>query len=236
MMSHLDIDKIDPNLWAELNYRSKRNWIILAAIFGVIGLILYLFGISEKSGASGEFVGNLKFSLDNAGPGLIVMLFALACSLVGASRSKIEFTREKATFSARAETDKPSSSIFQEASTRSAYLPVEAFNRSNWNGRSNRIFAVFNSEKKLVLQSVGWEKAVPEDIKTKAQNFVLEKEPNHWRAVETSSRTEICKWEVMGGIFHYENQLSYLVVLNPMVEGELEASRTSDHDVFLMLD
>jgi hypothetical protein len=89
----------NPNLTIVLHYVSKTFWLVLAGIFGVIGYNLYVLGMVYTTKASFSFLG-MKFTLEDAGPGLVVMVFALACSLIGAIRSKVEFKKNGLVISA----------------------------------------------------------------------------------------------------------------------------------------
>jgi hypothetical protein len=79
-----------PNLLFVLHYVSKALWLVLAGIFGIIGYQLYAMGIAQPGTAVVKFPW-MNFTLKDAGPGLVVMVFALGCSLVGAVRSKVRF-------------------------------------------------------------------------------------------------------------------------------------------------
>ena len=85
------VDRTNPNLALILHFFGKVLWILLAAIFGYVGLRLYSIGITDAANVSGDLYG-LKLNLENAGPGLIVMVMALATSVVGVVRSKLEIT------------------------------------------------------------------------------------------------------------------------------------------------
>jgi hypothetical protein len=88
------MQKINPNLIIVLHYVGKILWLVLAAIFGLIGYSLYALGIRSGGSATATLPLGLSFKLDNAGPGLIVMVVALMCSLVGAVKSKVRLTPE----------------------------------------------------------------------------------------------------------------------------------------------
>ena len=85
------LNRTNPNLVVILHYLGKTQWVLLAAFFGYIGLSLYSWGISTSGGATASFFG-VKFTLEDAGPGLVVMVFSLLCALVGAVRAKVEMT------------------------------------------------------------------------------------------------------------------------------------------------
>ena len=85
------IDRTDPNLAIILHFCGKALWILLAAFFGYVGLRLYSIGITDSANASANVFG-VEVNLENAGPGLIVMVMALVSSVVGVVRSKLEIT------------------------------------------------------------------------------------------------------------------------------------------------
>ena len=87
------MQRVNPNLIIGLHYASKALWLLLAASFGVIGYQLYALGVQSVGNARVNLLG-ISFTLDNAGPGLVVMVMALSCSLIGAVRSKVELTPE----------------------------------------------------------------------------------------------------------------------------------------------
>ncbi len=85
------IDRTNPNLVIILHYCGKALWILLAAFFGYVGLRLYSIGITGPANASANILG-IEVNLENAAPGLIVMVMALVSSVIGAVRSKLEIT------------------------------------------------------------------------------------------------------------------------------------------------
>ena len=87
------LNKTNPNLVVILHYLSKTLWVILSALFGYIGFQLYSLGIGTPGNAELVLLG-LEITLENAGPGLVVMAISLACSLVGASRARVEMTED----------------------------------------------------------------------------------------------------------------------------------------------
>jgi hypothetical protein len=88
------MQKVNPNLIVLLHYAGKVFWLVLAAVFGVIGFKLYAIGVQTMGDATMALPLGISFSLHNAGPGLVVMVIALLCSLVGAVMSKVELTPE----------------------------------------------------------------------------------------------------------------------------------------------
>lgn len=91
-MSDADyLRKTNPNLLVVLHYMSKALWVILSAFFGYIGLRLYSMGIATPSTAE-LTLGGVDLTLEDAGPGLVVMVLCLVCALVGACRAKVEMT------------------------------------------------------------------------------------------------------------------------------------------------
>jgi hypothetical protein len=88
------MQRVNPNLIIVLHYAGKALWLVLATVFGFIGYKLYALGVQSPGNAEATFPLGISFTLDNAGPGLIVMSIALLCSLVGAVKSKVELTPE----------------------------------------------------------------------------------------------------------------------------------------------
>jgi len=88
------MQRVNPNLLIVLHYTGKALWLLLAAVFGVIGYRLYALGIEDVGGADAALPLGISFTLQDAGPGLVVMVIALLCSLVGAVKSKVELTPE----------------------------------------------------------------------------------------------------------------------------------------------
>jgi len=88
------MQRVNPNLIIALHYAGKALWIVLAAVFGFIGYKLYALGVQSVGNAGATLPLGISFTLDNAGPGLVVMIMALLCSLVGAVKSKVELTPE----------------------------------------------------------------------------------------------------------------------------------------------
>lgn len=82
------MNSLNPNFVVLLHFLGKLLWILLAAFFGYVGLELYKMGLAGGTEAAGKFVG-IEFTLSNAGPGLVVMVIALICCLIGAVRAKI---------------------------------------------------------------------------------------------------------------------------------------------------
>lgn len=87
------IERTNPNLVVLLHFLSKSLWLFLAAFFGYVGMKLYLIGVTASGNAKATFFG-VEMTLENAGPGLVVMVVALLCSLVGAIRAKVVLSRD----------------------------------------------------------------------------------------------------------------------------------------------
>jgi hypothetical protein len=87
------MQRVNPNLIITLHYSSKALWLVLAAVFGLVGYKLYALGVQSVGDAKANLLG-ISFTLNNAGPGLVVMVMALLCSLIGAVKSKVELTPE----------------------------------------------------------------------------------------------------------------------------------------------
>lgn len=88
------MQRVNPNLIVLLHYAGKALWLVLAAVFGVVGFKLYAIGVQAVGGATATLPLGISFSLQDAGPGLVVMVVALLCSLVGAVKAKVELTPE----------------------------------------------------------------------------------------------------------------------------------------------
>jgi hypothetical protein len=88
------MQRVNPNLIVMLHYAGKALWLVLAAVFGIIGFQLYAIGVQATGDASGSLPLGTSFSLQGAGPGLVVMVIALLSSLVGAVKAKVELTPE----------------------------------------------------------------------------------------------------------------------------------------------
>jgi hypothetical protein len=88
------MQRVNPNLIITLHYAGKALWLVLAAMFGVIGYQLYALGIKAVGNAEATLPLGISFTLRDAGPGLIVMVMALLCSLVGAVKAKVRLTPE----------------------------------------------------------------------------------------------------------------------------------------------
>ena len=86
------MQRVNPNLIIVLHYAGKALWLVLAAVFAVIGYQLYALGIQSAGNAQATLPLGISITLDSAGPGLVVMVMALFCSLVGAVRSRVELT------------------------------------------------------------------------------------------------------------------------------------------------
>jgi len=88
------MQRVSPNLIVLLHYAGKALWLVLAAVFGLIGFQLYAIGIQATGNATASLPFGISLSLQSAGPGLVVMVIALLCSLVGAVKAKVELTPE----------------------------------------------------------------------------------------------------------------------------------------------
>ncbi|HEX3105208.1 MAG TPA: hypothetical protein VHQ22_12225 [Terriglobales bacterium] len=88
------MQRVNPNLIIAMHYSGKALWLVLAAVFGLIGYKLYALGVQSPGNARASLPLGISFTLDNAGPGLVVMVMALLCSLIGAVKSKVELSPE----------------------------------------------------------------------------------------------------------------------------------------------
>jgi len=88
------MQRVNPNLIVLLHYAGKALWLVLAAVFGIVGFKLYAIGVQAVGDATATLPFGISVSLQGAGPGLVVMVVALFCSLVGAVKAKVELTPE----------------------------------------------------------------------------------------------------------------------------------------------
>lgn len=88
------MQRVNPNLIVLLHYTGKALWLVLATVFGIIGFQPYAIGVQAAGDATATLPFGISFSLQGAGPGLVVMVIALLCSLVGAVKAKVELTPE----------------------------------------------------------------------------------------------------------------------------------------------
>ena len=88
------MQRVNPNLIVLLHYAGKALWLVLAAVFGIVGFKLYAIGVQSVGDATATLPLGISFSMQGAGPGLVVMVVALLCSLVGAVKAKVELTPE----------------------------------------------------------------------------------------------------------------------------------------------
>src|ERR1700752_1114648 len=80
------IERANPNLIIILHYALKLSWLLLAALFAYIGYKLTLADIA--SGSAEIDFGGFKMSVGGAS-GLVLMVVALGCAVVGAINSKV---------------------------------------------------------------------------------------------------------------------------------------------------
>jgi hypothetical protein len=160
------LDRLNPNLVVILHYLSKVSWLVLAALFGLVGYKLYAIGIQTTGSTTVNLLG-ISFSLKNAGPGLTVMMFALACSVIGSIRSKIEFLPTKVTISAPQKTD-PSPEPARELATQEVLRECKLFGQLlHYLAEGSPAFVILNSLGRIDLESVSWS-AIPEDVQKNA--------------------------------------------------------------------
>lgn len=88
------LHRVNPNLIVVLHYAGKALWLVLAAVFGIVGFKLYAIGVQATGDATASLPLGISLSLKGAGPGLVVMVIALLCSLVGAVKARVELTPE----------------------------------------------------------------------------------------------------------------------------------------------
>jgi hypothetical protein len=156
----------NPNLLVVLHYISKTLWLALAAFFGIIGYKLYALGVTQTGNAEAKFFG-LGFGLGDAGPGLVVMVFALTCSLIGAIRSKVEFKYkdgESDITITRPPPPTPEPISIAASSARECKLFSKLLEHL---ANGPRAFVVLNSQRQIDLESLGWS-ALPHDIQQRA--------------------------------------------------------------------
>ena len=158
------MDRLDPNLAVKLHYASKAMWILLAGVFGLIGYKLYALGITQTGGAEVGIPGILTFSLKDAGPGLVVMIVALACAVVGTIRSKVTFTPELMELTAPS----PSSSPTEDKRSHQSKRECRLFGRLVEKlGKGPSAYAILNSESDVDIESMGWSQ-LPSEVRMTA--------------------------------------------------------------------
>jgi hypothetical protein len=199
------LDRVNPNMAIVLTFVSRTLWIALAVFFGVIGFNLYTLGVVQ-TGSTDAHVLWISFSLKDAGPGLIVMVFALACSVVGAVRTRIKITPATITLS-KATLPDPIEETFRSA--RECKLFGKLLEHL---ARGPIAFAVLNSKGHVDIESLGWS-AVPIDIRAQAVSGASKWMSSHKADQRTGA---IAGWSVLRTAFAFGNGVAGCVVaLNP---------------------
>jgi hypothetical protein len=154
------LDRVNPNLLITLHYVGKLAWLGLAAVFGLVGYNLYALGIAQTGSADVGVPGILSLTLKDAGPGLIVMVFALVCTVIGTIRSKVVLKPGEISFSAPLNPDRisPPPAIHSIRECKlfthlAAYL-----------AKGPSAFVVLNSLHQVDIESFGWS-VVPENVR-----------------------------------------------------------------------
>lgn len=207
MSSHLD--RVNPNLIVILHYLTKTLWLVLAGVFGLIGYKLYALGVQQTGGAGANLFKLVSFNLTNAGPGLIVMVFALACALVGAARSRVRFGPHGAL-----ELRAPHAFIPDDAWRQKQQFKI--FHSFSCHIAKNDVntFALLSSDGEIQLESISWS-AVPENVRRSAIAI-----PREWSAKADPPHRDwtgsIGKWKVRVGtiIIPASDERWYLVSVN----------------------
>jgi hypothetical protein len=157
-MSNTYLDRLNPNLLVCLHYASRTMWLVLAGLFGLIGYQLYALGISDHGDATGSFLG-LKFSLHDAGPGLVVMIFALVCSVIGAIRTKLELGPDIVKALAPPPEHRDQTAEERPITGRECKLSHDMLELLM---KTKGAFAMLNSNGEVDIESVGWATISPE--------------------------------------------------------------------------
>jgi hypothetical protein len=195
------LDRVNPNLLITLHYVGKLFWLGLAAVFGVIGYDLYALGLSQSGSAEVGVPGILSFTLKDAGPGLIVMVFALTSTVIGTIRSKVVLKPGEISFSAppsKGTIDDPTAfHCIRECRLSSDLVAYLA------NGR-REAFAVLNSLHQVDIESFGWT-AIPDNIKEQ-----LLRDASQWMSCykqgdcEPTSKMSLGEWTVQRSLILVE--------------------------------
>lgn len=167
------LDNLDPNLAVKWHYAVKAMWIVLAAIFGLIGYNLYALGISELGSAQGKMLG-ISFTLKDAGPGLIVMIFALVSAVAGVMRSKLILKKSGAEMlSATASRPKLDQSMGDQSKSDQSSTRFRLFRDFIRRlAREPSAYAILNSEGVVDIESMAWSE-VPPSVREAAARLTL---------------------------------------------------------------
>jgi hypothetical protein len=171
------VDRVDPNLTIERSYRLRVMWIALAAFFGLIGFALYAMGIHDLGGAKFK-LPQLSLALDNAGPGLVVMVAALGCAVVGAIRTKVKITPP------------PEGSVIVTSSSRECKLFSDL---CEYLATAPRAFVILDDKGGADIESMGWTE-VPGDVQARAleiaRGLIQRGKPDPWEGTIENWRVE----------------------------------------------
>ena len=184
------LNRLNPNLVVILHFLGKLLWIGLACLFALVGYNLYKIGLDVSGNAEIDVTNLFSISLENAGPGLIVMVFALACSVVGVTRSKVTLKLDEVELQS-AQTITPN----EENEITKSEIKIFANLAKDYADREYCAFAVINDQGSIVLESVGWN-TIHSDIRKKIINSYLAKRKSVDSAPEDYKST-IEEWIVI---------------------------------------
>lgn len=156
------MDRTNPNLVIVLHFISKTLWLGLAALFGLVGYKLYALGVQQTGDMEFGIPGVLSFKASAAGPGLVVMIFALACALTGVIRAKVEIGPDIITM--RAPPPGPAKKIDHTLSASECKLFSSLL---HYLTEEPGAFALLNSSAEVDIESMAWS-AVPQDLREQA--------------------------------------------------------------------
>jgi hypothetical protein len=176
----------NPNLIVVLHYVSKTLWLVLAGVFGLIGYKLYALGVQQAGEAGAKFIGLLDFKLTNAGPGLVVMVFALACAFAGAARSKVSFKSDKG-----GGVDLSLCGSITPAGGESGDFKIDSSLLRRLTERGDGAFVVVDAGGHVGLQSRAWG-AIPDDVRRAVLSGMQDKE--HAKAGSRSEGAWTIRW------------------------------------------
>jgi len=159
------LERTNPNLVVILHFLGKSLWILLACVFACVGYKLYAIGITAVGQAEIGAPGILSVSLKNAGPGLVVMIAALACAVVGAVRSRVELTKERVVLLGAADNCPEPSDGLAELGDFKLFKDIAR----DYVAHASCAFIVMNSGGNIDFASAGWS-VVPEELRSAILN------------------------------------------------------------------
>lgn len=205
------LDRINPNLVVSLHFLGKSLWIFLACVFAWVGFKLYAIGITAVGDAEIGAPGILSMSLKNAGPGLVVMVVALACAVIGAVRARVELTKDRVVLLGADNSSERSDSL----------ADLGGFNlfkdiARDYVAHVGCAFVVLNSGGHIDIASAGW-RAVPEELREAIVNTGTQ-----WMARTRDMEWvgSIQEWQVMRKkiLIPLENSVHCAIFVTPPAE------------------